>query len=68
MPTPAVQTYKPKSSAEMLAYIQGFYPTLSNLTLNLDGSLTLNWSDTPSGGSAEDIIDILTGANAWEQI
>lgn len=68
MPTPTVQTYKPKASADMLTYIQGFYPTLTNLELNLDGSLTLSWSDTPPGGAADDIIDILTGANAWEQV
>lgn len=68
MATPTIQTFKQKSTAELLAYLQGFYPTMTGIILNLDGSLTISFSDTPPVGAGQDIIDILSSNVVWEQV
>lgn len=54
-----------KNNADMLALIQGFYPTVTAFTWNLDGSATVT-SDVMTQGMSDDIIQIVSGKQSWQ--
>lgn len=66
MPTPQSIELRRKSNASVLSYLQGFYPTITAVTLNLDGSILVESSDTLEPGTTEDLLEIMSSPEMWE--
>lgn len=66
IPVPATVTLQRKSNGAMLAYLQTWYPMLTGVILNLDGSITVTSSDTLPVGATDDILDALLSKASWE--
>lgn len=65
MATPQSVLFTKKSNADALTYIQGFYPTVTGVVLNLDGSILITASDALAPGDRDDIMQILASSNMW---
>lgn len=65
MATPMSVLFLKRSNAEMLTYLQGYFPNVTAVTLNLDGSILIQSSDTIEG-SESDIMQILSSENVWK--
>lgn len=59
-------TLSKKSNADMLAYLQQWYPNLTGIVLNLDGSITVTSSTDFSEGEMDDVLDALLSKKAWD--
>lgn len=60
--------FRKKSNAEMLTFIQLYYPDITKVSLNLDGSVQIDSSSAFTEGETEDLVQILSSFSAWNAL
>lgn len=57
-----------KSDGEILAWVQSYFPTVTSLTREADGSFTVVSSEDLYDGAIADLISMLPFGRAWEGV